>query len=407
MAGLAPVPNPELPVVATRKPVEAGSFAAIWRRLWPSACNLRISLRPTSLFGRPSFFPLACASSAVKSLSMDPLHVQPATEQLLAIILMAKHDRAGALEHLRNCLTYFPAGSNLDLVKRQIARIESPVPEKAATSESAPRADGDDVSNVPNVFHDRDRSAAAHSNGSCRIEEVLPQVTFHVEEFVQNVNRFTATEVLVRERLDRNGNIKDKAESKSNYIATIQKMPSSFFVVDEYRDGPQGTTGLAGTIRANVAPALVLIFHPSHIDEFEMACDGPVDWSGYSTWRVDFWQRMDRPATMIGFEVGNKEYTVLLKGSAWINRNTYQIVHMETDLLQSIPDMQLNRLHQSVDYRSVAFTGSAATLWLPQTAEVSADYQGKRLVERHTYSKFQIFSINTEQKINQPANSSN
>jgi Tfp pilus assembly protein PilF len=65
--------------------------------------------------------------SANKSLAMDPLHQQPNTEQLLAVILASKQDYAGALEHLKNCLTYFPPGPNLDLVKQQIAQIEPAV----------------------------------------------------------------------------------------------------------------------------------------------------------------------------------------------------------------------------------------------------------------------------------------
>ncbi len=67
-------------------------------------------------------------SSALKSLAMDPLHVQPNTEQLLAVILADKQDLAGALQHLRNCLTYFPPGPSLELVKQQIAQIEPAVP---------------------------------------------------------------------------------------------------------------------------------------------------------------------------------------------------------------------------------------------------------------------------------------
>lgn len=63
-------------------------------------------------------------ASAKKSLSMDPLHMQPNTEQLLAVILSQKGDNAGALEHLHNCLTYFPPGPNLELVKQQIAALE-------------------------------------------------------------------------------------------------------------------------------------------------------------------------------------------------------------------------------------------------------------------------------------------
>jgi tetratricopeptide (TPR) repeat protein len=63
-------------------------------------------------------------TSAKKSLSMDPLHIQPNTEQLLAVILSQKGDTAGALEHLHNCLTYFAPGPNLELVKQQIAQLE-------------------------------------------------------------------------------------------------------------------------------------------------------------------------------------------------------------------------------------------------------------------------------------------
>ena len=57
----------------------------------------------------------------------DPLHVQPNTEQMLAVILSQKGDTAGALQHLQNCLTYFAPGPNLELVKQQIAQLEPAV----------------------------------------------------------------------------------------------------------------------------------------------------------------------------------------------------------------------------------------------------------------------------------------
>jgi hypothetical protein len=336
-------------------------------------------------------------ASTAKSLSMDPLHVQPATEQLLAVILSAKHDQRGALEHLRNCLTYLSPGPNLELVKRQIAQIESRLAQKAAAAEP-------DSSTTPET----DSSAAPMDadvpsvDSSCQLDDLLSRVTHHVEEFVDNVDRFTANEVLVHKRFDRDGSLKGEAETRSNYVAMIQKMQSGLFAVTEYRAAIQ-EINLKGAIRANVAAALVLIFHPSHLQEFAITCAGPADWSGYDTWRVDFRQRLDRPATMSGFEAGNgKEYTVLLKGSAWIDRNTFQIVHMETDLMKPIPEMKLKMLHQSVDYGFVLFAGAADTLWLPQTAEVTADFRGQRLAERHTYSKFQIFSVDTEEKFKLP-----
>jgi len=336
-------------------------------------------------------------TSAAKSLSMDPLHVQPATEQLLAVILFAKHDQQGSLEHLRNCLTYFPPGPNLELVKRQIAQIESGVAEKALSAEP-----DSSVAPEPDFSAGPKDGEVSTASGSCQLDDVLPRVARHVEEFVGNVDRFTAQEVLVHKLFNRDGSLKGTAESRSNYIATIEKAQSGFFSVTEYRDDMRGTR-LEGAIQANVAAALVLVFHPSYIEEFTITCAGPADWLGYNTWRVDFRQRMDRPATLSALEIGNNEYTLLLKGSVWIDRNNYQIVHMETDLLQPMPNIRLKVLHQSVDYGSVTFGGGAATLWLPQTAEVTADFRGKRLAERHTYSRFQIFLVNTEEKFKPPA----
>ena len=66
----------------------------------------------------------AAQSSATKSLTMDPLHVEPNTEQLLAIILAQKGDLPTAIQHLRNCLTYFQSGPKLELVKEQLAQME-------------------------------------------------------------------------------------------------------------------------------------------------------------------------------------------------------------------------------------------------------------------------------------------
>jgi tetratricopeptide (TPR) repeat protein len=63
-------------------------------------------------------------SSARRSLAMDPSHEAPNTEQLLAVILAGRHDYPGALEHLRNCLTYMPPGPSADVIKQQVAKLE-------------------------------------------------------------------------------------------------------------------------------------------------------------------------------------------------------------------------------------------------------------------------------------------
>jgi hypothetical protein len=64
----------------------------------------------------------------VTSLSLDPGHVAaPKTEQLLAVILAGRGEYKGALDHLRNCLTYAVPGPEADLIKKQVAQLEKTV----------------------------------------------------------------------------------------------------------------------------------------------------------------------------------------------------------------------------------------------------------------------------------------
>jgi tetratricopeptide (TPR) repeat protein len=63
--------------------------------------------------------------SVKKAIAADPQHTEPNAEQLYAVILANKQDLPGALEHLRTAIKYLPPGPNADLVKKQIAQLES------------------------------------------------------------------------------------------------------------------------------------------------------------------------------------------------------------------------------------------------------------------------------------------
>ncbi len=70
----------------------------------------------------------AAESNAKRLLFKDPLHNIRNGEQLLAAILARKADYAGALSHLRNCLTYITDAPEVTLLKEQIAQLQKRVP---------------------------------------------------------------------------------------------------------------------------------------------------------------------------------------------------------------------------------------------------------------------------------------
>lgn len=68
-------------------------------------------------------------ASARKSLAIDPQHLAPNTEQLLAVMLAGQGQLAEALQHLQNSLTYIKPGPNADIIKQQIAQLEKALPQ--------------------------------------------------------------------------------------------------------------------------------------------------------------------------------------------------------------------------------------------------------------------------------------
>ncbi len=66
----------------------------------------------------------AAEASANKSLAMDPQHLAPNTEQLLAVMLAGQGQLAEALHHLQNSLTYIKPGPSRDLIEQQIAQLQ-------------------------------------------------------------------------------------------------------------------------------------------------------------------------------------------------------------------------------------------------------------------------------------------
>jgi hypothetical protein len=105
---------------------------------------------------------------------------------------------------------------------------------------------------------------------------------------------------------------------------------------------------------------------------------------------------------MSDFRIGTKLFPVLLKGVAWIDAENYQIVHLETDLIEAMPEVKLYSEHQALEYGPVQFEDHKMTMWLPQEAEIDLESAGRHFHHRHLYSKYRIFSVEVGQKIGGP-----
>ena len=97
------------------------------------------------------------------------------------------------------------------------------------------------------------------------------------------------------------------------------------------------------------------------------------------------------------FLVGVASSPLLKQGIIWIDSASYQIVRMQTDLLAPLTQIGLNRNTAEIDYAPVHFASSDQTLWLPSEVLVTVNFRGSIFTNRHQYSDYKLFRIETKE----------
>ncbi len=330
---------------------------------------------------------------------------------LLAKCLAARGEREQAIAQLETFLAEPPQGSpSLGSARQLLERLRAPAPAPRPVVLPPEAAAASSVVIpvfTPNFLRwappDVDDAAPETSQArACALPDLLDQAGARVKELMSNIERFAATEKLEHERLNPIGIPLDRESRQYEYIATIEETRPGSLSIDEHRSGSYGRDLFPAQISTRGLAVSALVFHPYHREEFEYACEGLGDWQGTPTWVVHFRQRPDRERRMRDYRVNQQSYPVSLKGRAWIAVKNFQILRIESDLVEPVPAIRLVRDHLAVDYAPVRFQKQNTELWLPQFAEWYVDLGGKKYHRQHRFTNFLLFSVDEKQRIAQP-----
>ena len=100
----------------------------------------------------------------------------------------------------------------------------------------------------------------------------------------------------------------------------------------------------------------------------------------------------------------DRDYPLSLQGFAWIDPQTGAIHSIAAGLDAPMKDINLKALQMEVSYVPQDFSSAKDSYWLPSIATVSIGSQQQHWRNVHQYSKYRIFSINSEQNIQSPVN---
>ena len=239
---------------------------------------------------------------------------------------------------------------------------------------------------------------------TCNLDEILENSGKRIKELVANVDRFAATEAVTHQSIDKWGFASRPVNFQFDYLVSIKETRRGLLNVDEYRDIHYLPTKFPDGVATSGLPALVLIFHPYYAPNFKMTCEGLARSKAGPAWQVYFRQRPDKPNTIRTFKIGTQgpTYRAALKGRAWISADTFQVVRLETELIEPLPQIRLLADHAAIEYGPVHFESRNLEMWLPHTAEVFYDWRGRRSHRRHSFKNYLLFSVDDKQLISEP-----
>jgi tetratricopeptide (TPR) repeat protein len=377
---------------------------------------------------------LDAAEKSAREVEKRPHQNFPQLHVLLADILLQKQDYSKAAVEMRAYLNEFPGGplagemqKKLDQIEKlaasggsksellpvqsqtppavenigesepqqvQQALLEKP-PAEASALPAAKRAKIDlwyppDIDRViPRVL----------PGTTCPLSDLLSKAGKRIEELVQNVSKFTATESVQHQDVVGSDKLGVREIRRFNYLVSITRAANGNMNVEEYRDGSLGQ--FPDHVATLGTPALVLIFHPHEVTNFTMTCEGLGDWHAQPAWQVRFEERQSNNSisTVI---IGGHVFNLRLRGRAWILADSYQVGRLETDLADQIPQIEMRLQHQNIEYRPVILPETKREIWLPSSTELYMDFRGHRFYRQHTFTDLQFFSVNVQQTIGDP-----
>lgn len=339
--------------------------------------------------------------------AIDLGHDSASAAQLVLVRALVQKGQVGqAISKLGEYVKAHPADKDS---ASYLEKLKNPAASgSVAAGEMSVVSNAEDALPVPSNWlpADVDASVPVVEQGvSCSVDDVVHKAGAQLMELAKDVDRFTATETLVHESIDKYGLPSSPEKRIFSYVASIQDVNHHFLNVEEYRiDKDGGQAEFPGGVVTNGLPALVLIFHPYNAPDFTMSCEGLARLSTGLAWQVHFKQRPDKPNVIKRYRIGadGPSYPVALKGRAWISADTFQIVRLETDLVAPVKEIRLAADRADIEYGPVRFAKGNVTMWLPKSADVYYDWKGRRIHRRHSFSDYMLFAVDDKQKISAP-----
>lgn len=237
---------------------------------------------------------------------------------------------------------------------------------------------------------------------------ILQKTGARVDELFAGIVDLTAREKITQARLDNHAHVIANHNTQGNYLI-VRRRSSKGLNIEEYRTDENGNRsdnrGLGSGYFVTSGFALDSnYFSTAFQRESAFRYLGLQKIGGRLAYVVAFAQNPDKATLTVAFRERDGSGTAMfVQGIAWIDRETFQILRLRTDLLAPLYTIGLDRLTTEMNLSEVRLQDMATPPWLPRDVSVrifmnqysyeNADYYEQIYENAHHYANYQRFRV--------------
>ena len=234
---------------------------------------------------------------------------------------------------------------------------------------------------------------------------ILLKVGGKVEALFRDFSNTASKEQVRLEKLALDGRVDYSTKKNYNYLILVDPQEAGIRFREDRTDsrGHQvNPERMSGYVISSGYAGLCIFLHPSHQFGSRFRYLGRQTSEPFAH-LIAFAQKPevgDFLASFIDKQWGSRR--LLFQGIVWVDPYTNQIVRMRTELLS--PDRYISLTKQSTDIwlSEVRFDAASQSFWLPREVTVTCRWAGMTLRNRHRYSDYRLFTIESYDKVGQP-----
>ena len=228
---------------------------------------------------------------------------------------------------------------------------------------------------------------------------LVDQAQRRVVAYVGRLADLHCTESVLQEKLGDNGHAVASERAQYDYLTMIGGDRDGLQLNESRIEASASKRKPLPMLVTNGFSTLMLIFHPYYRDSyrFEPGAEQTID--GRAAVPIHF-EQLNGHRSPAALALRGREYPLALTGTAWIDKQSGEVVSMDAGLDRDMSDIGLRTLAIHVEYKVSDLGKNVGPVMLPALAVVDVTTPRQRWRNTHRFSAYKSFSTEAEQDPN-------